>query len=199
MEKETWKTVDGYEYHQVSNLGRARSLDHYDKRGHLWKGKILKPMKDPNGYLKVRLSDGEKSKTFNLHRLILMTFQPLEDYTNIVCDHIDCNRQNNNLTNLRWMTYINNLKRRNLNTEAYRNKGSKSRKIVKVYKNNSLYKEFKSIAECADYYNVSSPTIRSWINGYMKGQYKSKKTGKTKFYKWKCVPYDETLTFVCGN
>lgn len=195
MVKEIWKTVDGYQYHQVSNLGRARSIDHYDKRGHLWKGRILKPMKDSNGYLKVRLCNGEKSKTFNLHRLILMTFQPLEDYTNMVCDHIDCNRQNNVLTNLRWMTYIDNLKRRNLNTEAYRNKC----KIVKVYKNNSLYKEFKSIAECADYYNVSPATIISWINGYWKRQYKSKKTGKTKFYKYECVPYDETLTFVYGN
>ena len=65
--KEIWKDIKDYEgLYQVSNLSRVRSLDRYIKgKGHslqFKKGRILKPMKDNNGYLKVRLCNGEKSK-----------------------------------------------------------------------------------------------------------------------------------------
>ena len=40
--QETWKDIQGYEgFYQVSNVGRVRSVDRIDSRGHKRKGKIL--------------------------------------------------------------------------------------------------------------------------------------------------------------
>ena len=104
--KEIWKDKKDYEgLYQVSNCGRAKSLDRYVKgKGHslkFKKGRILKPMKDSNGYLKVRLCNGEKSKTFNLHRLVAETFIPNPNNYKEV-NHKDENKTNNVVTNLEW-------------------------------------------------------------------------------------------------
>ena len=120
--EEIWKDKKDYEgLYQVSNCGRAKSLDRYIKgKGHslkFKKGRILKPMKDNNGYLKVRLCNGEKSKTFNLHRLVAELFIPNPNNYKEV-NHKDENKTNNVVTNLEWcdrkynMTYNNGQKRR---------------------------------------------------------------------------------------
>jgi hypothetical protein len=52
------------------------------------------------GYKMVSMSN----KTYNVHRLLALTFIPNVDNKPCV-DHIDRNRLNNNLENLRWVTY----------------------------------------------------------------------------------------------
>ena len=59
MEKEIWKTIDGYPNYMVSNLGRVKSLN-YNGTG---REKILKPTKNKyNGYLQVCLYKKRKRK-----------------------------------------------------------------------------------------------------------------------------------------
>ena len=69
-----------------------------------------------NGYTSVRLCKvecGEKvHKRFLLHRLILITFLGVHENPKMCnVDHIDNNPKNNNISNLRWITQSENVKR----------------------------------------------------------------------------------------
>jgi len=101
MDKEIWKDIEDYEgYYQVSNLGRVKSII---KR----KEKILKACEDPNGYYIVTLYKDSIKKSFSVHRLVIVAFIKNEfDLPQV--DHIDRNKLNNNLDNLRWVSYSEN-------------------------------------------------------------------------------------------
>lgn len=91
---EIFKDIKGYPNYQVSNCGRV------------WNAKtqrMLKPSEKPNGYLQVNMiaANGLRKKEY-IHRLVALTF--LENPNNLPqCDHIDRNRSNNNVDNLRWV------------------------------------------------------------------------------------------------
>ena len=67
------------------------------------KYKKPKPIKPNNvgKYQTVRLSDGNKTKTFYLHRLVALAFLPKPTNSGRVV-HIDGNKHNNNVNNLKW-------------------------------------------------------------------------------------------------
>ena len=116
---EEWKDIEGYEgLYQVSNKGRVKVLPHLVHRGFCTctcPEKILTPRNNSRGALTVRLSNGSKktSKEKTIHRLVATAF--LENpFDKEEVDHIDGNRQNNNVENLRWVSRIENV--RNPNT-----------------------------------------------------------------------------------
>lgn len=43
-------------------------------------------------------------RTQLVHRLLMITFKPIDNYQNLNVDHIDCDKTNNNLDNLEWVT-----------------------------------------------------------------------------------------------
>ena len=152
--EEIWKDKKNYEgLYQVSNLGRAKSLDRYIKgKGHslqLKKGRILKPMKDNNGYLKVRLCNGEKSKTFNLHRLVAEAFIDNPDNLPYV-NHKDENKTNNVVTNLEWCdrSYNNNYGTRNKRISEKMTNGKLSKPVLQYDLEGNLIREWASACEC---------------------------------------------------
>ena len=61
------------------------------------------------GYLRVGLSNKNKHKKFLVHRLVAEAFLPNNNNNKIV-NHIDGNKQNNNISNLEWTTYSENSK-----------------------------------------------------------------------------------------
>ena len=91
---ESWKTIRDYEGYSVSSFGRVRN-DKTDR--------ILKPIKDTQGYYYVNLSKQGNAKVHNIHRLVGLTFLPNHDNKRMG-DHIDKNKTNNNIINLRWST-----------------------------------------------------------------------------------------------
>jgi hypothetical protein len=96
---EMWMPIYGYEsLYEVSNMGRVRSLPRKTTRG-----KILSPAIDKDGYYKVNLVDGERSKTYGIHRLVAQAF--IENPFNLpVVNHKDENKQNNRADNLEYCT-----------------------------------------------------------------------------------------------
>lgn len=65
------------------------------------KAKVLKPQKDTDGYLQVRLSNRVSNRLVFVHRLVAETFLKREDGCYEV-NHIDGNKLNNNVLNLEW-------------------------------------------------------------------------------------------------
>lgn len=96
---EVYKDIKGYDgAYQVSNLGNVKSF----KRG---KEKILKSGVNSVGYLNVTLFKEKKGKSFSVHKLVTMVFlNHIPDGYNIVVDHIDNNKLNNNVINLQLVT-----------------------------------------------------------------------------------------------
>ena len=92
--EERWKPIKGYEgLYEVSSEGRVRNLI---------KGNYL-ALKNLNGYQRVGLCIHSKQKWFFVHRLVAQTFIPKPEEKPEV-DHINCNRCDNRVENLRWVT-----------------------------------------------------------------------------------------------
>ena len=65
--------------------------------------KELMETRDSYGYLIVGLNDGNKQKQYKKHRLIAEQFIPNPDNLPQI-DHIDHDRKNNRISNLRWVS-----------------------------------------------------------------------------------------------
>jgi len=94
----TSKEIDGFPNYLIFEDGRV-----FSKKSN----KFLKPHIDKLGYCRVDLCNDGKHKLFMNHRLVGLHFIPNPNNKEII-DHIDRNRSNNHISNLRWVTYSEN-------------------------------------------------------------------------------------------
>lgn len=92
---EQWKDVVGYDIYEVSNLGNIRNKK---------TGKILKPVHQPSGYTIVCLRKDGKNNTESVRRVVMNAFRPIQNSNKFDIIHKDNNKQNNELSNLQWVT-----------------------------------------------------------------------------------------------
>lgn len=105
---EKWKQIKECDYYFISTEGNFKSCDRIIKtengKTQLWKGEKIKPTKQKNGYLNVYMRINGKRCVRKLHRLVAETFIPNPENKHEV-DHIDGNKENNKVENLRWVTH----------------------------------------------------------------------------------------------
>lgn len=115
---EVWKLIPGYgDKYEVSSRGSVRSMDlrSVDSRNRprFRSGRVLSQTTGKNGYLYITFSWGgyknNKIKTCTVHRLVAAAFilNPLDKPC---VNHIDGNKNNNDIINLEWVTYKENAK-----------------------------------------------------------------------------------------
>ena len=95
--EEIWKVVDDYPDYKISNMGNIKSCK-YNKE------KLLSPTQNKYGYFRIGLHKNNKTKQFSVHRLVAIAFIPNPENLSTV-DHVDRNKTNNDLSNLRWASY----------------------------------------------------------------------------------------------
>lgn len=156
--EEVWKDIPGYEgKYQVSNYGNVRSLNYRQTK----ESKLMTPVNNGLGYFQIGLRLPKQSKKlFYIHRLVYCIFNNVDYKTPLQIDHIDTNRSNNKLENLRLVTCKENL----LNPLT-----TKKRKQVHRIKEGipcglfdlggNLLKSFISYSEAAEYLGCSRTNI----------------------------------------
>ena len=185
---EIWKDIKGYEgYYQVSNLGRVRSLERLNSRGHKIKDRILKNCPNSHGYLSIILYKNGKRKGIAVHRLVAMSFLNHEPNGHeIVVDHIDNNKLNNDLNNLQLITNReNSSKDRSGNcdsTGVWLNQNGNFSCTIQLKGQKYHIGTFKSEEEASDAY---SEVLEDYKNGIISvHKYKRKPSSEYKNVSW---------------
>jgi len=109
MTEEIWKpvTADPYtDLYSVSNLGRVKRTKRCRRNGKV--GRVLIPFVDKKGYHWVVLRHNYQARRFSVHKLVALAFiGEVPDGKEI--DHIDRSKDNNNHSNLRYISHHENI------------------------------------------------------------------------------------------
>ena len=156
---EIWKDIKDYEgYYQISSEGNVRNIKTQQ---------ILKGDTNNLGYRRVTLYTPIR-KRFFIHRLVALHF--CEGYSEeLVVNHKDGNKQNNNYLNLEWVTRSeNDLHAYKMNLRQPYPCTFKHRIISYNLKTNEIIKIYENTQECCDDLNVARTNVYKCCNGKQK-------------------------------
>lgn len=109
---EIFKKIEGYEDYQVSNLGNIKSFN-------FGKEKILKPQLHIKGYYQILFYKNKKAKMFKIHQLVAIAFlNHKPSGMDLVVNHKDFNKLNNNVENLEIVTQRENTNLKHLKSSS---------------------------------------------------------------------------------
>lgn len=115
---EIWKQIPKFPLYEASNLGRIRHIKHK---------KIRKQRLHKDGYYQITIPDNNNvKKTVRVHKLVANAF--ILNSNDKVIDHINRDRTDNRLDNLRCADYFLNNKNKSLGMESF------VRKIITMHK-----------------------------------------------------------------
>lgn len=148
LPNEIWKEFQNY---YISSYGRIR---------HKEKNNLLKPS-ITCGYYKIRLSNNGLVSDYMIHQLVYKVFYGDYDNKKFIIDHIDGNKLNNNINNLRLLNQS-----ENVYAALYETKTNPCAKKVGQYSlNGEFIKDFASARLAAKELNLDSSTISKVCRG----------------------------------
>jgi len=165
---EIWKALLGVTGVEVSTFGRVRTLDKEvsTKSGiRFIKRRILKQQENNCGYLQVQFYiNGKQTKKY-VHRLVAQMFIPNPDNLPQV-NHKDCDRTNNNVSNLEFCTAsYNNQYREKFGISTTESQGYS---LFAIDLNTMEVYKFRSQGEAGRVLGVNSHHVNNVIKGRRK-------------------------------
>lgn len=106
---ENWKKIPDYENYEVSDFGRVRNVK---------TNRILKLRLVGSGYYSVNLSKNGSVGEFRVNRLVYYVFKGVWSDRKNVIDHIDNDKLNNRLSNLRLVSARENTNKKHLRSSS---------------------------------------------------------------------------------
>ena len=124
---EQWRLISEFPNYMVSSCGRVMNIRTFRVLKPL-NNRVLKPLNNRGEYLYVYLCSNVKTSHKYIHRLLAEAF--ILNLTDLPCvDHIDRNKLNNHISNLRWCT-----------REENQHNRSKNKNGTSMYKGVSFHK-----------------------------------------------------------
>ena len=111
---------------------------------------------------------GCKGRNYRVHRLVMMAFNPIEDPDSYIVTHLDQNKENNKIENLRWTSYAGNTQRHYLLNKVHDNHSSKEREIIFTRIEDGTEYYFKSITESIEKTGFTRKQIQKRLSGDFK-------------------------------
>lgn len=104
-----WRDIPNYDGYQASSDGRVRSVKRNDKYNRTYQSRELSAFESNSGYLYVDLSLGGSTERVAVHDAVLLAFEgPKPEGYEV--NHLDGDKQNNELGNLEYCTRSENVK-----------------------------------------------------------------------------------------
>jgi hypothetical protein len=162
---EIWKSIKGFEgLYEVSNQGRVKVLQR-TARGRLnniqtFKERILSPINQSNGYLKVNLVKDGIQKTCLIHRIVASAF--IEGDNSLTVNHINGIKTDNRVENLEWLSLSENHKHAfRIGLKCMKGEKSNGNKLLEhqVIEIKKLLNQGITHQKIADLYNVRRQTV----------------------------------------
>lgn len=154
---EVLKPIEGYEDYEISNYGYVWSLN-YRRLGIKEK---LTGQTDKDGYKTVLINKKGVRKVLKVHRLVAKAFIPNPENKPQV-NHKNGNKENNNYTNLEWVTGSENvlhnfhtLGRVNVRGSEHKNSKLTEAQVIEIYRLKGTHKSRDMIKK----YGISQQNI----------------------------------------
>lgn len=164
---EEWKSIFGFEgLYEVSSEGRVRSLGNDKSR----KTKILRPVKDSGGYLRVNLCKNGEVKKFRVHRLVAEAFIP-NPFNKPQVNHKTEDKTQNSVDCLEWVTCKENQNYGSRNeriSKAHINHPKRSKPVIQYTKEGEFVAEYPSASEAERQTGIKQGNISACCNGKLK-------------------------------
>lgn len=134
LNEEEWKIYPKDNYYEVSKSGKVRTTQEKKLVGSI----------ATTGYCVVTNKTVIPNQYYRIHRMVLETFNPIEDSDLYVVDHINGIKTDNRLENLRWLTQRHNCQERD---ENFAKLNQNYQKMIEKYGYEGLNAIFEAILQ----------------------------------------------------
>ena len=169
-----FKNIPGFEDYSISKCGLVKS----NRRG-----RLLVQVTRKDGYKELGLRKDKKKYVMLVHRLVAMTYIP-NPLRKPCVNHLDSDRGNNNLSNLEWCTYKENLEHASSKGRLIGKRGEDS--SSSVMDNSTCHEickrmeEGATLTELSKCYGINLKTLSNIKNGHRWGEIRSQYNITTK-------------------
>lgn len=146
--------INVYDHYQVSSHGRAKGFDE----------KTILTLCYASGVAKIKLVHPEmKAKLMKLSRLVIMGFNVPNPLNKKEVDHVDSDRHNDHLDNLRWATRKENMANKATLAKQRATHAAQATRIRVTSQDGSSY-ECLGVSKLSEEFGVTPQTVRAWLN-----------------------------------